>query len=70
MIELDRRLEAQLAPLAGRPNVSVHWGDAMKLDLATLDPAPGMVVANLPYAVAAPLILRTIEGSRRSSAGP
>ena len=33
----------------------------MKLDLAALDPAPTMVVANLPYSVATPLILRTIE---------
>lgn len=61
VIEVDRRLEAELAPLGARPNVSVHWGDAMKLDLAGLDPAPGIVVSNLPYSVATPLILRTIE---------
>ena len=46
---------------AARPNVSLHWGDAMKLDLAALEPAPGIVVSNLPYSVATPLILRTIE---------
>ena len=33
----------------------------MKLDLAGLDPAPTAMVANLPYSVATPLILRTIE---------
>jgi 16S rRNA (adenine1518-N6/adenine1519-N6)-dimethyltransferase len=33
----------------------------MKLDLASLEPAPTAVVANLPYSVATPLILRTIE---------
>jgi 16S rRNA (adenine1518-N6/adenine1519-N6)-dimethyltransferase len=33
----------------------------MKLDLAALDPAPGIVVSNLPYSVATPLILRTVE---------
>ena len=33
----------------------------MRLDLAALDPAPTAVVANLPYSVATPLILRTIE---------
>ncbi|HSR93530.1 MAG TPA: 16S rRNA (adenine(1518)-N(6)/adenine(1519)-N(6))-dimethyltransferase RsmA [Solirubrobacterales bacterium] len=60
-IELDRGLEATLAALAARPNVELHWGDAMKLDLATLDPAPSAIVANLPYAIATPLILRTIE---------
>jgi 16S rRNA (adenine1518-N6/adenine1519-N6)-dimethyltransferase len=33
----------------------------MKLDLAALDPAPTALVANLPYSIATPLILRTIE---------
>ena len=60
-IEIDRGLEAALAPVASRPNVDLHWGDAMKLDFAPLEPAPTKVVANLPYAVATPLILRTIE---------
>jgi 16S rRNA (adenine1518-N6/adenine1519-N6)-dimethyltransferase len=60
-VEIDRRLEPELAPLAAQPNVTLHWGDAMKLDLAALDPPPGIVVSNLPYSVATPLILRTIE---------
>ena len=60
-VEIDRGLEPALAPLAALPGVSLHWGDAMKLDLAGLDPAPTAVVANLPYSVATPLILRTIE---------
>jgi 16S rRNA (adenine1518-N6/adenine1519-N6)-dimethyltransferase len=33
----------------------------MKLDLAAFAPAPSAMVANLPYSVATPLILRTIE---------
>jgi 16S rRNA (adenine1518-N6/adenine1519-N6)-dimethyltransferase len=61
VIEIDRGLESTLAPFAARPNVDLRWGDAMKIDLGTLDPAPTAVVANLPYAVATPLILRTIE---------
>jgi 16S rRNA (adenine1518-N6/adenine1519-N6)-dimethyltransferase len=60
-IELDRGLEPALAPLAARPNVELHWGDAMKLDLAALDPPPSALVANLPYSIATPLLLRTIE---------
>lgn len=60
-VEIDRGLEPALASLAARPNVTLHWGDAMKLDLAALDPAPTAMVANLPYSVATPLILRTIE---------
>jgi 16S rRNA (adenine1518-N6/adenine1519-N6)-dimethyltransferase len=60
-VEIDRRLEDALAPLASRGNVSLHWGDAMELDLTGFEPLPTAVVSNLPYAVATPLILRTIE---------
>jgi 16S rRNA (adenine1518-N6/adenine1519-N6)-dimethyltransferase len=60
-IEIDRRLQPVLAQLAARPGVDLRWGDAMKLDLAALAPAPTAIVANLPYAIATPLLLRTIE---------
>ena len=60
-VEIDRGLEPALERVAAAPNVDLHWGDAMKLDLRTLEPAPTAMVANLPYSVATPLILRTIE---------
>jgi 16S rRNA (adenine1518-N6/adenine1519-N6)-dimethyltransferase len=60
-VEIDRRLEGPLAPLAARPNVSLRWGDAMKVDFGAFVPIPTKMVANLPYSVATPLILRTIE---------
>jgi 16S rRNA (adenine1518-N6/adenine1519-N6)-dimethyltransferase len=60
-VELDRGLEPALAPLAALPSVSLHWADAMKFDFGELDPAPTAMVANLPYAVATPVLLRTIE---------
>ncbi len=60
-IELDRRLEQALSELARRRGVDVHWGDAMRLELSSLRPAPTVLVANLPYSIATPLILRTIE---------
>jgi 16S rRNA (adenine1518-N6/adenine1519-N6)-dimethyltransferase len=60
-IELDRRLEGALARVAALPGVELHWGDAMRIDLAALEPAPTAVVANLPYSIATPLLLRTIE---------
>ena len=60
-VEIDRGLADALAPLAGRANVSLHWGDAMQFDFTTLRPAPTAMVANLPYSVATPVILRTIE---------
>ncbi|HEY2715164.1 MAG TPA: 16S rRNA (adenine(1518)-N(6)/adenine(1519)-N(6))-dimethyltransferase RsmA [Solirubrobacterales bacterium] len=59
-VEIDRGLEPALAPIAALPNVELHWGDAMKLDFAGFEPAPTAMVANLPYAVATPVILRTI----------
>jgi len=59
-IEIDRRLELALADVAAAPNVDLHWGDAMKVDLGALAPAPTAVVSNLPYAVATPVLLRTV----------
>jgi 16S rRNA (adenine1518-N6/adenine1519-N6)-dimethyltransferase len=59
-VELDRGLEPALARLVTRPELDLHWGDAMEVDLAALDPAPTAVVSNLPYAVATPVILRTV----------
>jgi 16S rRNA (adenine1518-N6/adenine1519-N6)-dimethyltransferase len=62
VIEIDQRLREALQARAGVfANASIHWGDAMKLDLAALQPAPTKVVANLPYGVAASVLLRTIE---------
>jgi 16S rRNA (adenine1518-N6/adenine1519-N6)-dimethyltransferase len=60
-IELDRGLETALAPIAALANVDLHWGDALRLDLSALEPAPTVVVSNLPYSIATPLIIRTIE---------
>lgn len=62
VVEMDERLRDQLEPLAERlGNVRLLWGDAMRVDLGALDPAPNRIVANLPYSVATPLLLRTIE---------
>jgi 16S rRNA (adenine1518-N6/adenine1519-N6)-dimethyltransferase len=62
VIEVDRRLEDALGDAVERfENVSMHWDDAMKIDLGGLRPQPTKVVANLPYGVAAGALLRTIE---------
>jgi len=56
-VEVDRRLEPQLAAI---PNTELHWGDAMRLDLTTLQPAPHKLVANLPYNIATPLVVESL----------
>ncbi len=62
VVELDQRLRAALQDAVGSAvNVTLHWGDALKVDLAGMRPRPTKVVANLPYGVAAGALLRTIE---------
>lgn len=60
-VELDDRLEPHLREIASAPNVSVHWGDAVKLDLSHLDPVPTKLVANLPYNVATPIVAESLD---------
>ena len=61
VVELDRALEAPLRDaLAPFANTTLHMGDALALDLPALDPAPTKVVANLPYGIAATVILDTV----------
>jgi 16S rRNA (adenine1518-N6/adenine1519-N6)-dimethyltransferase len=61
-VELDRSLEEHL-PHDG--NVQLHFGDALQLDLAALDPPPAKFVANLPYNVATPLVVESLGGQPR-----
>jgi 16S rRNA (adenine1518-N6/adenine1519-N6)-dimethyltransferase len=62
VVEVDSRLEDGLRDLLGRfSNVTLHMADALEVDLTALDPAPTKVVANLPYSIAATVILRTIS---------
>jgi 16S rRNA (adenine1518-N6/adenine1519-N6)-dimethyltransferase len=62
VVEVDRGLESGLrGVLAPFHNVGVHIADALELDLRALDPPPDKVVANLPYGIAATVVLRTIE---------
>jgi 16S rRNA (adenine1518-N6/adenine1519-N6)-dimethyltransferase len=61
VVEVDRSLEAPLSEaLAPFPNATLHLADAVKLDLAALNPTPDKVVANLPYGVAATVLLKSI----------
>jgi 16S rRNA (adenine1518-N6/adenine1519-N6)-dimethyltransferase len=63
VVELDRGLEPALRDALERfgDAATLHFADAMTIDLRALSPAPTKVVANLPYGIAAGAILRTIE---------
>ncbi|MDQ3758836.1 MAG: 16S rRNA (adenine(1518)-N(6)/adenine(1519)-N(6))-dimethyltransferase RsmA, partial [Actinomycetota bacterium] len=62
VIELDERLRAGLEAIEERlDGVRLVMDDATKVDFGALDPAPSAMVSNLPYAVATPVIMRTLE---------
>jgi 16S rRNA (adenine1518-N6/adenine1519-N6)-dimethyltransferase len=62
-VELDRSLEPRLREaVGGRSNVDLHFGDALRLDLAGLEPQPTKLVSNLPYNVATPLVVESLDG--------
>ena len=59
-VELDASLEPHLRD-AG-PNVTLTFGDALRLDLAAIAPDATKLVANLPYNVATPLLVESLDG--------
>jgi 16S rRNA (adenine1518-N6/adenine1519-N6)-dimethyltransferase len=59
-VELDTSLEPYLLDLG--ENVTLHLGDALRLDLASLAPGARKLVANLPYNIATPLIVESLDG--------
>jgi 16S rRNA (adenine1518-N6/adenine1519-N6)-dimethyltransferase len=58
-VEIDRSLAEHLT---GIPNVRLEVGDALQLDLADLDPPPRKLVSNLPYNVATPIVVESLDG--------
>jgi 16S rRNA (adenine1518-N6/adenine1519-N6)-dimethyltransferase len=62
VVEVDRALEEALSErLSPFGNVALHMQDALDLDLAALHPPPDAMVANLPYGIAATILIRTVE---------
>jgi 16S rRNA (adenine1518-N6/adenine1519-N6)-dimethyltransferase len=59
-VELDTTLEARLRELGG--DVRLHFGDALELDLASLAADARKLVANLPYNVATPILVESLDG--------
>ena len=64
-VELDRSLEPRLRERLGeRANVELYFADALDFDYASLEPAPTKLVANLPYNVATPIVVESLNGLR------
>lgn len=62
VVEIDPKLEDPLREaLEPFANATLHLADAVRIDLAALEPSVTKVVANLPYGVAATVLLRTLE---------
>jgi 16S rRNA (adenine1518-N6/adenine1519-N6)-dimethyltransferase len=59
-VELDASLEPWLRDVG--ENVSLHLGDALRLDLAAVAPGANKLVANLPYNIATPLLVESLDG--------
>jgi 16S rRNA (adenine1518-N6/adenine1519-N6)-dimethyltransferase len=61
VVEVDHSLEPALRDAVDEfPNTTLHMADALELDFSALDPLPTKVVANLPYGVAATVILKAL----------
>jgi 16S rRNA (adenine1518-N6/adenine1519-N6)-dimethyltransferase len=56
-VEIDPKLAEALPDTVRSPHLTVHTADAMRVHAADFDPAPTMLVANLPYNVAVPVVL-------------
>jgi 16S rRNA (adenine1518-N6/adenine1519-N6)-dimethyltransferase len=60
--EIDRSLQAPLeATLRGVANVTLHFRDVLKARLEDLDPTPTLCASNLPYSVAGPLLIESLQ---------
>jgi 16S rRNA (adenine1518-N6/adenine1519-N6)-dimethyltransferase len=64
-IEIDPRALGVLQEIevAAAGRLEIVQGDALKIDLASLGPAPRRIVANLPYNISAPLLVRWLHAA-------
>ncbi len=64
-IEIDARAVAALAELrsVAGSRLRIVEADALAVDIAALVPPPRQIVANLPYNVATPLLIRWLRGA-------
>lgn len=67
-VELDERMVGLLGDtLGGRDNVRIIRADALAVDLYAAGPRPPTrIVANLPYQITSPLLMRFLDDPRRA----
>lgn len=67
-VEIDERMVAVLRDTVGdRDNVSIVRADALEIDLYSAGARlPTRIVANLPYQITSPLLIRFLEDPRRA----
>ena len=62
VVEVDQGLRPALEDAVGDADgVQLHFADALDLDYSALEPLPTKVVANLPYGIAATVVLKAVE---------
>jgi 16S rRNA (adenine1518-N6/adenine1519-N6)-dimethyltransferase len=59
-VEIDPTLAAALPQTVRSPHLTVHTADALRVHRADFDPPPTVLVANLPYNVAVPVVLHLL----------
>jgi 16S rRNA (adenine1518-N6/adenine1519-N6)-dimethyltransferase len=59
-VEIDATLAAALPSTVASERLIVHHADALRVGVADFTPAPTMLVANLPYNVAVPVVLHLL----------
>ena len=60
--EIDRSLEGPLrATLLDDPRVSLRFEDVLRAALEQLDPVPTLCASNLPYSVAGPFVIESLQ---------
>lgn len=67
--EIDEKLRPVLAEtLADVPNAEVRFQDFLKADLSAVEAElpPYIVIANLPYYITTPLLMKFVEGSKKA----
>lgn len=62
LVELDKRFIPVLhETLSDKDNIDIIQDDALKVDYSKLKPKPTKIVSNLPYNIAAPLIMKLLN---------